>query len=188
TRLVSDWSSDVCSSDLSPHPVSEAGLAAAAELGYPMAGDVNSGLEEGFGWADLNIVDGRRQSAADAYLAPARQRPNLTVLTDTLARRVEARGGRCTSVEYGGGHPISTVECRSDVVLTAGTIGSAQLLMLSGIGPQRHLREVGVRVALDLPGVGANLHDHPRSTVIYRTAQPLPSGLNNHGEVLGLIR
>jgi choline dehydrogenase len=67
-------------------------------------------------------------------------------------------------------------------------MGSAQLLMLSGIGPQRHLREVGVRVVLDLPGVGANLHDHPRSTVIYRTAQPLPPGLNNHGEVLGLIR
>ena len=60
--------------------------------------------------------------------------------------------------------------------------------MLSGIGPQRHLREVGVRVVLDLPGVGANLHDHPRSTVIYCTARPLPAGLNNHGEVLGLIR
>src|SRR5262249_6873780 len=73
----------------SPHPVSEAGLAAAAELGYPIAADVNSGLEEGFGWSDLNIVDGRRQTAADAYLAPARQRPNLTVLTDALTRRVE---------------------------------------------------------------------------------------------------
>jgi len=172
----------------SPHPVSEAGLAAAAELGYPMAADINSGLEGGFGWSDLNIVDGRRQSAADAYLSPARQRPNLTVLTDSVARRVEVRAGRCTGVEYSVGSVVSRVECRNEVVLTAGTMGSAQLLMLSGIGPQRHLREVGVRVVLDLPGVGANLHDHPRSTVIYRTAQPLPPGLNNHGEVLGLIR
>jgi choline dehydrogenase len=159
----------------SPHPMSEAGLAAAAELGYPIAADVNSGLEEGFGWADLNIVDGRRQSAADAYLAPARHRPNLTVLTDTLARRVEVRAGRCTSVEYSVGRAICTVECRNDVVLTAGTMGSAQLLMLSGIGPQRHLREVGVRVVLDLPGVGANLHDHPRSTVAPPNRFPLDS-------------
>ena len=172
----------------SPHPVSEAGLAAAAELGYPIAADVNSGLEEGFGWSDLNIVNGRRQSAADAYLAPVRARPNLTVLTDTLVHRVEVRAGRCRGVEYSVGGAVSRVECRNDVVLTAGTIGSPQLLMLSGIGPQRHLREVGVRVVLDLPGVGANLHDHPRSTVIYSTAQPLPAGLNNHGEVIGLIR
>jgi choline dehydrogenase-like flavoprotein len=172
----------------SPHPVSEASLAAAAELGYAIAADVNSGLEEGFGWSDLNIVDGRRQSAADAYLARARQRPNLTMLTDTLVHRVEVRAGRCTGVEYSVGGAVSRVECRNDVVLTAGTIGSAQLLMLSGIGPQGHLREVGVQVVLDLPGVGANLHDHPRSTVIYRTAKPLPAGVNNHGEVLGLIR
>src|SRR5262249_33374321 len=115
-----------------PQPVSEAGWAAAAELGYPMAADVNSGLEEGFGWSDLNIVDGRRQSAADAYLAPVRQRPNLTVLTDTLARRVEVRAGRCTGVEYSVGSAVCRVECRNDVILTAGTIGSAQLLMLSG--------------------------------------------------------
>ena len=172
----------------SPHPVSEAGLVAAVELGYPIAADINGGLEEGFGWADLNIVDGRRQSAADAYLAPAQQRPNLTVLTETLVHRVEVRAGRCAGVEYSVGGQVSRVECRHDVVLTAGTIGSAQLLMLSGIGPQRHLRDVGVRVVLDLPGVGANLHDHPRSSVIYRAAQSLPPGLNNHGEVVGLIR
>src|SRR5262249_50594343 len=113
----------------SPHPVSEAGLAAAAELGYPIAGGGNSGLEGGVGWSDLNIVDARRQPAADAYLAPARQRPNLTVLTDALARRVEVRAGRCTGVEYSVGGVVSRVGCRNDVVLTAGTIGSAQLLM-----------------------------------------------------------
>jgi choline dehydrogenase len=71
----------------SPHPVAEAGLAAAASLGYPIAADINSGLEEGFGWSDLNIVDGRRQSAADAYLTPALERPNLTLLTNALTGR-----------------------------------------------------------------------------------------------------
>jgi choline dehydrogenase len=171
-----------------PHPVAEAGLAAAASLGYPIAADINSGLEEGFGWSDLNIVDGRRQSAADAYLTPALDRPNLTVLTGALVHRVEIKGGRCTGVEYIVGSQVSRAGCRGDVILTAGTIGSAQLLMLSGIGPAAHLRGVGVEVVLDLPGVGGNLHDHPRSTVIYRAARPLPAAVNNHGEVVGLIR
>ncbi len=98
------------------------------------------------------------------------------MLTDTLVHRVEVRAGRCTGVEYSVGGAVSRVECRNDVVLTAGTIGSAQLLMLSGIGPQQHLREVGVRVVLDLPGVGANLHDHPRSAVIYGTVHRFPPG------------
>jgi choline dehydrogenase len=171
-----------------PHPVAEAGLAAAAGLGYPIASDINSGLEEGFGWSDLNIVEGRRQSAADAYLTPALDRPNLTVVTDALVHRVEIEGGRCTGVEYSVGSQVSGAGCRGEVVLTAGTIGSAQLLMLSGIGPRAHLRDVGVEVVLDLPGVGANLHDHPRSTVIYGAAQPLPAAVNNHAEVVGLIR
>jgi choline dehydrogenase len=73
-------------------------------------------------------------------------------------------------------------------VLCAGTIGSAQLLMLSGVGPQSHLRDVGVEVVLDLPGVGANLHDHPLAGLLYRAARPGSPPRNNHGEVVGLIR
>jgi choline dehydrogenase len=171
-----------------PHPVAEAGLAAAASLGYPIASDINSGLEEGFGWSDLNIVDGRRQSAADAYLTPALDRPNLTLLTRALVHRVEIEGGRCTGVEYSVGTHVSRARCRGEVILAAGTIGSAQLLLLSGIGPEADLRGVGIDVVLDRPGVGANLHDHPRSTVIYSAAQPLPAAVNNHAEVVGLIR
>ena len=171
-----------------PHPVAAAGLAAAAEAGYPSVDDINSGLEEGFGWCDLNIVDGRRQSSADAYLVPVLQRPNLQVVTDALAHRVRLTGARCTGVEYSVGSAVMTAGCAGEVVLTGGTVGSAQLLMLSGIGPQAHPREVGVDVVLDLPGVGANVHDHPRSTVVYSSPVPIPAGVNNHAEMIGLVR
>jgi choline dehydrogenase-like flavoprotein len=86
------------------------------------------------------------------------------------------------------GTEVFAAGCSGDVVLTAGTVGSAQLLMLSGVGPQSHLHEVGVEVVVDLPGVGANLHDHPMSGIVYRSAQPVPAGVNNHGEAMGLIR
>ncbi|MFC5799933.1 GMC family oxidoreductase [Streptomyces formicae] len=184
-----------------PHPVVAALLRAATEIGYRRASDVSGGLEEGFGWTDLNIVDGRRQSAADAYLAPALHRPNLTVVTGALVHRLQVRNGRCVGVEYstgngsgaagngaGAGSGTVSVGCSGEVVLTAGTIGSAQLLMLSGIGPQAHLREAGVEVVLDLPGVGANLHDHSIAYVVYRSARPVPAGASNHGEAIGLVR
>ncbi|MFJ9030427.1 GMC family oxidoreductase [Streptomyces sp. NPDC102274] len=168
--------------------VAEAFLTATAEAGQPAAADINSGLEVGFGWSDLNIVDGRRQSAADAYLTPALDRPNLTVVTDALAHRVRVRNGRCTGVEYGVGRGTFFAACHGDVVLSAGTAGSPQLLMLSGIGPAGHLRRVGIEVLLDLPGVGGNLQDHPRSTVVYSPARPVPAGDGNHAEVIGLVR
>ncbi|MDP9841485.1 GMC family oxidoreductase [Streptosporangium lutulentum] len=170
------------------HPVSEAALAGVAQLGYRAATDINGGMEEGFGLTDQNIVGGRRQSAADAYLVPVLDRPNLTVLTGAPAHRVRVAAGRCTGVEYGVGGEVFTAGCRGEVVLTAGTVGSAQLLMQSGIGPGAHLREVGVEVLLDLPGVGANLQDHPRSMVVYSPARPIPATVNGHGEVIGLIR
>jgi len=172
----------------SGHPVAAAGLEAAAQAGYPRAADISSGLEEGFGWCDLNIADGRRQSARDAYLSPALARPNLDVVTGALVHRVRLKGDRCTGVDYSVGTSLYVVRCTGEVVVTAGTIGSAQLLLTSGIGPQSDLRSVGIDVAVDLPGVGANLFDHPMSGVVYRSAQPVPAGQNNHGEALGMIR
>ncbi|MFE3187228.1 GMC family oxidoreductase [Streptomyces violascens] len=171
-----------------PHPVIEACLEAAAETGYARAADISGGLEEGFGLTDLNIVDGRRQSAADAYLAPALERPNLSVVTHALVRRLRISGGRCTGVEYCTDTDEVTVDCAGEVVLTAGAIGSAQLLLLSGIGPQAHLADVGITAVLDLPGVGARLHDHPIVSVTSSAARPLPPRRNNHGEAIGLIR
>ncbi|WP_433293493.1 GMC family oxidoreductase [Pseudonocardia sp. CA-142604] len=170
-----------------PNPVLAACLAAAGEAGHPLVSDVSSGVEEGFGWTDLNIVDGKRQSAADAYLASAADRPNLDIVTRATVHRLRIEDGRCIGVEYSAGRLISA-GCADEVILAAGTIGSAQLLMLSGIGPLAHLRDVGIDVVLDLPGVGANLHDHPISNLVYSARRPVPAGRNNHAEALGLLR
>jgi choline dehydrogenase len=170
------------------HPVAAAGLEAAAQAGYPRAADISGGLEEGFGWCDLNIAGGRRQSARDAYLTPALGRPNLDVVTGALVHRVRLQGHRCTGVTYSVGTDVFSAGCSGEVVLTGGAVGSAQLLLRSGIGPQSDLRSVGFAMAADLPGVGANLFDHPMSGIVYRSARPVPAGQNNHGEALGLIR
>ena len=170
------------------HPVTTAGLVAAVQCGYPRAKDIGGGREVGFGPAFHNIADGKRLSAADAYLLPALSRPNLEFVAEATVHRLRIENGRCTGVGYSTaeGNSIS-VECAGEVVLTAGTIGSAQLLMLSGVGPQAHLRDVGVAVTLDLPGVGANFHDHVMAPVVYGSRRPMPPSRSGHGEVLGLI-
>jgi len=171
------------------HPVIAAGLDAAVQRGYCRATDVCGGLEVGFGPTFQNIAGGKRLSAADAYLLPALRRPNLEVVAQATVHRLRIENGRCTGVEYGttDGTSIS-VACSGEVVLAAGTIGSAQLLMLSGVGPQQHLRGVGVGVTLDLPGVGANFHDHVMAPVLYSSARPIPPSRSGHGDAIGLIQ
>jgi choline dehydrogenase len=172
-----------------PNPMIAAAVEAAVELGYGRADDLSSGLETGFGWSDFNIVDGVRQSAADAYLTAALARSNLDVMTGALVRRVVVTGGRATGIEFTAGGTTATVDCTGEVVLTAGAIGSAQLLLLSGIGSSDHLRAVGVEPLLELPGVGANLHDHPLASVTYESSRPIPSiPANATGEALGFVR
>jgi choline dehydrogenase len=171
-----------------PNPVLAACLDAAAEVGYRRADDISGGLEDGFGWSDLNIVAGRRQSALDAYLRPALPRGNLRVVTGALAHRVLMDRQRCIGVEYSVGGEVFRVTASGEVVLTAGAIGTPTLLMRSGIGPASALRPHGIEVVAELPGVGENLHDHPYAFVIYRAAQPVPAAANNHGEALGLLR
>jgi choline dehydrogenase len=169
-------------------PVIAAAVDAGVELGYTRATDLSSGLEIGFGWTDFNIVEGKRQSAADAYLSPVRNRANLDIVTDALVRRVITVDGRCTGVEYSTAGSTVSVSCTTEVVLSAGAIGSAQLLLLSGIGPADQLRAVGVEPLLELPGVGANLHDHPFATITYRARQPIPVNPENApGEAVGFI-
>ncbi|PJK23321.1 GMC family oxidoreductase [Mycolicibacterium goodii] len=171
------------------NPLLAAGLTAALECGYAAASDISSGVETGFGAADLTIDSGRRQSAADAYLIPAMGRPNLDVITDAVVHRLLIMDGRCTGVEFRrSSSPSKYVRYGDEVVLAAGAIGSAQLLMVSGVGPADHLRQVGVDVVHHLPGVGENFQDHPLSGVIYTAAQPIPTPQHNHGEVMGLIR
>src|SRR5918998_1788590 len=169
------------------HPIAEAGLEAAGQAGYPIARDISGGLEEGFGFCDLSIVDGRRQSAADAYLVPILSRPGLEVATDALVHRVLMDGDRCRGVEYHVGAETFVAECTGEVVLAAGTRGHPPLMILSGIGSADHLHDHGIEVVADLPGVGANLYDHPLCGVVYQSTQPIPPATNNHGEVQGLL-
>ncbi len=170
------------------HPVAVAAVEAAVSVGHHRAEDITSGLEEGFGFVDLTIVDGKRLSAADAYLRPVLPRPNLTVVTDALVTGLVVDGGRCTGVVYvvdGQHHHASSSQ---ETVLAAGAIGSAKLLLLSGIGPAGHLRGLGIDVLADLPGVGANLQDHPLCSVVYVAPREISPGPYNHIEALGLLR
>jgi choline dehydrogenase len=172
-------------------PINEvlaAALCAAVQVGHPRAEDVSGGLETGFGPADLTIVNGRRQSAADAYLMPALMRPNLDLVPDTLVYRVLVNTGRCTGIEYRTGDGELVTAHAGEVVLAAGGIGSPHLLMLSGIGPAAQLQAAGVPVVHDLAAVGSNLQDHPLTGIVYRAARPVPPARHNHGEVMGVLR
>ena len=156
-------------------------FAAALEAGYPASSDLNGIEQEGVAFQDMTLVDDVRQTAADAYLRPVLGRPNLTVTGSALARRLLFSEGRCSGVEYTLDGAVVRAAAAAEVVLTAGTIDSAHLLMVSGIGPADHLRDFGIDVIADRPGVGANLHDHPFSSVVFEgseAAQPeLTSGL-----------
>jgi choline dehydrogenase len=171
-----------------PSPVVIAALEAAVEAGYPLADDISSGAETGFGYSDANVDHGKRVSAADAYLRPISSRANLDIVTDTVVRRLIISDGVCRGVEFGVGSTTTTAAAVGEVILTAGAIGSAQLLMLSGVGPADHLTELGIDVKVDLPGVGANLHDHPMSTVVFEHAEPLQGDPRNiWGQGVGLV-
>ena len=165
-------------------PWAQATYDAAVAAGHPATEDGNGAHAEGVSWNEANVTAGRRQSAADAYLRPVLGRPNLTVLTETTARRLLLDGSRCAGVACDGpGGPL-VVRADREVVLSAGVIGSPQLLLLSGIGPADHLRDVGVEVHADLPGVGAGLQDHPLSWVAYAAARPHDGGLFRQARVL----
>ncbi|MEO3876166.1 GMC family oxidoreductase N-terminal domain-containing protein [Nonomuraea sp. B12E4] len=167
-----------------PGPLSRASYDAAVEAGYPACEDGNGTENEGVSWSERNVVAGRRQSAADAYLRPALSRPNLTVITGAHVRRLLLAGTRCHGAEYVVGGEVRTVCADREVILSAGAIGSPQILMLSGIGPARHLRDLGIDVVVDLPGVGWNLHDHPLSWVTYAAKQPVDADPSTQARVI----
>jgi choline dehydrogenase len=171
-----------------PNPVMAACLRAAEEAGHRRADDICGGLQEGFGWSDLNIAAGRRQSARDAYLKSAAGRGNLRIVTEAMAHRLLLDGQRCVGVEYSAGGELLRAEAAGEVVLSAGAIGTPKLLMLSGIGPASELRAHGIEVAAELPGVGENLQDHMYVPIVYHPARPLPEPATGHGEALGLLR
>ncbi|MFK2904129.1 choline dehydrogenase [Dyella ginsengisoli] len=147
-------------SDLRYHNVlSDTLIDAAASAGYPHNEDFNGAVQQGFGLYQVTQRDGARCSTAAGFLRPVRDRPNLHVRTGVLVERVLIEGHRAVGVQLRRGHGGERIDA-GQVLLAAGAINSPQLLMLSGIGPADQLRAQGIAVALDHPGVGANLQDH----------------------------
>ena len=145
------------------HPVCEAFIEGAKTLGIPRNPDYNSGDQAGTGYFQRTIHNGRRYSAAKAFLRPARKRCNTDVRTSAQAARIVFEGKRAVGVRYvQGGRRGATREIRAhrEVVLCAGALNTPKLMQLSGIGPEAVLRDVGLDVLVDLPGVGNNLKDH----------------------------
>jgi choline dehydrogenase-like flavoprotein len=140
-------------------PLYDAWIEAGKAAGFPYTPDYNAERQEGFGRSQYTIRDGYRSSAANAYLRPARRRPNLTVLTNAHATRVLLQGARATGVEYVRRGKTIRMEAAREVILALGTFNTPHLLMLSGIGPAAHLREHDIQTVADLP-VGKNLQDH----------------------------
>lgn len=154
-----------------PGPLEDAFLEAGAEAGYLTTDDVNGAQQDGFGLFPKNVAFGRRSSTSQCYL---RNRPkNLQVLTGCHATRLVLEGRIARGVEYERAGRLNTVSARREVVVCCGVFNSPMLLMRSGIGPAAHLREHGLTVVHDLPGVGENLQDHPLTAVQVSCKQPV---------------
>ncbi len=151
---------------LSPHW--EPYLQSAQDAGVPRIADCNGPDQEGGALIQATVRRGRRMSAADAFLAPARKRPTLTIQPGAHVERVLLENGRATGVRYAHDGLLATARAEREVVLSAGAYGSPQLLMLSGIGPAKHLREHGIDAVVDQPNVGEHLQEHPMALVNWR--------------------
>jgi choline dehydrogenase-like flavoprotein len=142
------------------HPLSEMFVAAAQATGVTLNADFNGASQEGCGFYQVTQKDGLRWSTASAFLRPALSRPNLTVITGALVCRVRFEGHRAAGLEYVLRGQSAWADAAREIILSGGSVNSPQLLMLSGVGPADHLRQVGIDVVADLPGVGQNLQDH----------------------------
>src|SRR5271168_1683815 len=161
--------SDVCE----PHPLCEAFIEAVQKSGFPRNDDFNGPTQEGAGYFQLTARNGRRWSTAVGYLKEARRRQNLRVEVNALATRVLFEGRRAIGVEYRQGDTTHTAYADGEVILAGGAFNSPQLLQLSGVGPEKLLREHGIGVIADMPGVGADLQDHLQIRMQYRCTEPI---------------
>jgi choline dehydrogenase len=141
------------------NPLFHAFLQSGKQAGFELTDDYNGSKQEGFGLMEQTIYNGRRWSAANAYLRPAMKRPNVS-LVHCFARKIVIENGRAVGVEIERGGKIEVVRANKEVIVSASSFNSPKLLMLSGIGPAAHLRDMGIEVKVDRPGVGANLQDH----------------------------
>jgi choline dehydrogenase len=158
-----------------PHPLCEAFIAAVQQSGFPRNDDFNGPSQEGAGYFQLTARNGRRWSTAVGYLKEARRRSNLTVVPNALATRVLFSGKRAVGVEYrsNSGQTTHTAYADGEVILSGGAFNSPQLLQLSGLGPAKLLRDLGIAVIADVPGIGADLQDHLQIRMQYRCTEPI---------------
>jgi len=154
------------------NPLFKAFVDAGHQAGFEVTDDYNGEKQEGFGPMEQTIHNGRRWSAANAYLKPALKRPNVK-LVKGLARKIVMEGKRAVGVEIEAGRTFSTIRARREVIIAASSINSPKLLMLSGIGPAAQLKEQGIEVVADRPGVGQNLQDHLEVYIQQECTQPI---------------
>lgn len=156
------------------HELIEAFIDGAQQTGVPRTGDFNGAAQEGAGYYQLTTHKGWRCSTAKAYLTPAvKRRPNLRIVTGALADKLVFEGRRAVGITYRQDHVLKTARCRAEVLLSAGSIQSPQLLQLSGIGPRALLDHFGIAVVRELPGVGENLQDHLQIRLGYECTKPI---------------
>ncbi|MFT5400157.1 MAG: choline dehydrogenase, partial [Gammaproteobacteria bacterium] len=155
------------------NPLYRAFIEAGAEAGYMKTDDYNGRQQEGFGAMHMTVKNGVRWSTANAYLKPAMNRPNLTVITEALTQRLIMEGKKVTGVEFIRNGQLQILNVNREVLLSAGPIASPHLLQLSGIGPGQVLQQAGIEVKHDLPGVGENLQDHLEFYFQFRCKQPI---------------
>lgn len=155
------------------NPLCEAFISSAIEAGIPRNDDFNGATQEGVGYYQTTTRSARRCSAAVAYLKPAMKRPNLRVVTRAEAQRIVFEGKRAVGVIYDRGGRRVLVRARREVIVSAGSINSPKLLLLSGVGPAAELARHGIDVVHDLPGVGENLQDHYGALVTYKSRMPV---------------
>ena len=154
-------------------PICDAWVAAAQNEGYPFNTDYNGATQEGVGYFQLTTRNGRRCSAAVAYLNPVKKRDNLQIITRAQVRRIIIENKVATGVEFvDRGGQTKTIKANREIVLSAGAIGSPQIMMLSGLGEAQHLQEHGIEAHSDLPGVGKNLQDHLQARLVFKCNEP----------------
>jgi len=147
-------------------PLFPAWIEAARAAGLPVTDDYNGPQQEGFGRSQYTIKNGKRCSSAVAFLKPVMSRPNLTVITKALSSRIIMEGTKAVGIEYIKGGKTVRVDADREVILSGGVFNSPQLLMLSGIGPAEHLKDMGIDTIVDLP-VGKNLQDHQTVSISF---------------------
>ncbi|HKD82748.1 MAG TPA: choline dehydrogenase [Candidatus Angelobacter sp.] len=155
------------------NPLSDAFVEAGLEAGFKRNHDFNGESQDGFGFYQVTQFNGKRHSAAAAFLHPAASRPNLTVRTDAHVFGIYFEGKRAAIVSFQQGSGSAQERAEREIILCGGAVGSPQILMLSGVGPAENLRNFNIPVVCDLPGVGQNLQDHPCTGVVFACTKPV---------------